>query len=265
MRTVSVLIPSRTCAQQRRFLLRALASVDEQRLGSDWALDAIIALDPGTVEPITGHLFSGSVKRGYVWASRASQAAALNAAALASKSDYLAILEDDDAWLPFHLKTALGVLTGEKCDFVSSTQIEREQESGRVIRINDFPTPSGWAMARKTFERIGRFDESYRWHVDNDYLGRIADAKLARVHLVEATAPDRPDDATQVRPWLAQIHRGSEGRLRLCRHSSPYPSVERFVHSGSGMAKIASHPETAGSESHAEYLRLITRYRRVPW
>ena len=118
-----------------------------------------------------------------------SQAAALNAAAKQARGKYLAFLEDDDIWERNFLHTVLPLL--DEADFVSSTQLEID-EQGVVRRINDFPTPSGWVLHRNTFDAVGPFDESYRWHLDNDWLGRLGETNIRRIHMVESYGANRP-------------------------------------------------------------------------
>src|SRR5688572_16164682 len=74
---------------------------------------------------------------------QASQASALNAGLAAADADAIAILEDDDQWQPNFLEQALAAF--EVADFVSSTQLA-VLVNGEVLRIFDFPTPSGWVI-----------------------------------------------------------------------------------------------------------------------
>lgn len=75
-------------------------------------------------------------------------------------ADYVAFLEDDDQWHPERTTVALRALANG--DFTSTTQLELE-ESGSITRINDFPTPSGWFMPISSWQRVGPFNEAYRW------------------------------------------------------------------------------------------------------
>jgi hypothetical protein len=132
------------------------------------------------------------------------------------------------------------------------------------VRINDFPTPSGWFMTRATLGRVGPFDESYRFHLDNEWLGRLTDAGIVRAHLVESTAPVDLNEMVQVRPWLAQLIELSRASVRIMRHASPYPLVNRLVHTQSSLAQI--RPNTPSHDrSDGEYKRLEERYGRIPW
>ena len=164
-------------------------------------------------------------------------------------------------WEPNFLAWALACL--ETCDFVSSNQLEVDAEE-RCVRVNDFPTPSGWIMAADLWRKVGPFDESLRWHVDNDWLGRLALSGARRVHLVEATAPINLPSSAQVRPWIANVLTQGGPMSTVRRHLSSRPLVRRTVHQGSGMHQIASNP-LAAAESQSEYRQLIARYGRIPW
>lgn len=190
-----------------------------------------------------------------------SQAAALNAAAKQARGKYLAFLEDDDVWEREFLHTVLPLL--DEADFVSSTQLEID-EQGVVRRINDFPTPSGWVLHRNTFDAVGPFDESYRWHLDNDWLGRLGETNIRRIHMVESTAPIDPELIVNIRPWIAHLLDLGRPRPRLVRHQFPVPLIRRLVHSGAGMERIAQVP-AFHDESKREFSRLLARFGRIPW
>ena len=189
------------------------------------------------------------------------QSAALNAAASRISRGFIAFLEDDDTWMPEFLRVAL-----ESCsefDFVSSTQLEVNSD-GEVLRINDFPTPSGWFMPVSLFYKVGFFCEDFRFHLDNEWLGRLSLTGATRVHLVEATAPITGAHASKVRPWLYNVLTSSGGRCKLKRHSSPYPLVKRLVHDQSGMTNISNNRESNDC-SKFEIKALLERYGRIPW
>jgi hypothetical protein len=119
-------------------------------------------------------------------------------------------------------------------------------------------------MPVSTWTRVGEFNEQHRLHLDNEWLGRLAESGVRRVHLVEATAPVQLEIMAQVRPWLAAVMRLGGPSVRIMRHNMPVPLVQRLVHSGAGTQQIANRPEQA-AESQAEIARLATRFGRVPW
>jgi len=251
-----VVIPSRTQPNQSRFLTRSVASIHAQVLGVDADFEIIVSLDRGAAVPQA----EGIEGVRFIEAEAQGQAAALNAGAAVAGGDYLAFLEDDDEWHPAKTAYALRVL--ERCDFVSSTQLEVD-ESGQALRVNDFPTPSGWFMPMSSWRLIGAFDTSYRWHLDNEWLGRLGDSRLRRLHLVEARTL-RDSHALSSHPHLLQCLRAGGPNVQLCGHPLEVPLVRRMVHAQSGMGQIARN-ESAQAQARAEGHRLIDRFQRFPW
>lgn len=268
VRKISVLIPSRLEALSvasdpqlvppRLMLERAIESIHAQTIADRVDLQIVVGVDVDANIP--GHLAANSNIR-FVQSHSRSQAAALNAAAKYLNGDVVAILEDDDRWHPRFLGYAVSML--DQSDFVSSTQLEVSPEEN-VVRINDFPTCSGWAMKRKTWDKVGKFNEKYRWHLDNEWLGRLADSGATRSHLVEATAPVELNYVNDVRPWLGNCLRYGGSNVRFARHELPWPLVKRLVHPKSGMAQIVKDA-TLSAESKTELELLIRKYDRIPW
>lgn len=257
-RSLSVVIPSRTQPRQGEFLERAVASIRTQTVIRDFDVTLLIGVDAGWTpeSDIVERLGLRPVE-----SAGRSQAAALNAAIRRVDSDFAAFLEDDDQWYPHYLENVLKAMSVAL--FVSSTQLEVD-EKGAVLRINDFPTPSGWFMSMETLAGVGAFNEEFRFHLDNEWLGRLFEKGISRVHLVESTAPTDPRYSAQVRPWLSKVVKFSGGTTRLMRHDSPFPLVRRLVHSASGMANIEAN--AAQQEiSRREYAALVQRFGRVPW
>lgn len=255
---LTVIIPSRKQDKQIKFIRQAVNSVRKQSVAEMFNITFLVGVDKDCVldQEVTDSLGVVCVE-----SDGASQAAALNGAIRQLKSGFVAFLEDDDQWLPEYLQLAMQAI--EHCDFVSSTQAEFD-ENDHLIRINDYPTPSGWFMTAKTLRNIGEFNEAYKFHLDNEWLGRLSEANLKRFHLVESTAPIEKAHMAQVRPWLANVLNLSSGLCKIARHQSPYPLVKRLVHSNSGMAKIASNKELS-EISYQENQRLVNRFGRTPW
>jgi hypothetical protein len=259
MKKLSVIIPSRTQVHQGVFLERALRSIFTQtQLPPDLALETIVGLDAGAVPPPSA---ARDPRVRIVESGGRSQAAALNAAARKLDGEYVAFLEDDDQWHAQRLAISVPALADAK--FLSCTQLEINT-AAEVIRVNDFATPSGWFMPMATWERVGLFNETYRYHLDNEWLGRLAESGLKRFHLVEATAPVHVAVASQVRPWLARVVQLGGANSHLARHALAVPLVQRLVHARSGMAQIAMNPEQARA-SQAEMATLAQRFGRLPW
>ena len=184
---LTIVIPSREQEKQILFLERAIASVKCQTIAEQFVFTFVVGVDKGKLLDKDTCTRLGIV---CVESGQNSQAAALNAAIRVVKTEFVAFLEDDDQWMPSFLTFAMKAVA--IADFVSSTQAEYD-ESDELLRINDYPTPSGWFMPLSTLRRVGEFNESFRFHLDAEWLGRIADAKLKRLHMVESTAPHRAE------------------------------------------------------------------------
>jgi len=266
MRSVDVVIPSRSQVDQAAFLSRSIASIERQSALSGLRLRIILCVDPG-YNP--AHIpASATLEIIVVESSQPLQAAALNAGLAIVDAHFVAFLEDDDEWHPQFLETALKahhqlIATCATSGVISSNQLEVDP-SGVIERVNDFATPSGWFMGIDALEQVGLFDTSYRLHLDNDWLGRAAALYIPRIHLVEASAPCSAGHLAQVRPWLFNVISNSNGTCQLLRHSLYVPLVTRLVHPDSGMARISRDPELA-RQSAAELQRLQQAYRHIPW
>jgi glycosyltransferase involved in cell wall biosynthesis len=253
-KTVSVIIPTRL---QGCHLDRAIRSVLAQEGIAQADIQIIVGVDNGHGVPFKRRYpaLEMAESRGH------SQARALNAAIQQARGVYLAFLEDDDVWERTFLRTALTLL--DQAGFVSSNQLE-VNERGSVQQINDFPTPSGWILRRKTFNTVGPFDETYRWHIDNEWLGRLGEANITRSHLVESTAPIAPHLMSQLRPKLAKLLCFGRPQPRIIRHEYSVPMISRLVHSGSAMYRIAQDPALK-AESDDEKARVRKRFGHIPW
>lgn len=262
MLKVSTVIPSRLQENlngvnadgvKTLWLDRAINSVIRQDANVEHEI--IVGLSPG--HPEIPERFKGPIK--FVVAERPGQAAAVNAAAAAATGEVFAFLEDDDYWRSLR-KLTIQLAELRTYSLVTSNQREITW-NGQYVRVNDFATPSGWLMAREAWERIGGFDESFRFHVDTEWLGRAHRHPLGpkRLHLIErgAMAPGTPVLARQ---WLGEVARYSH----IAEHDEPDPLVERMVNPEGGMALIASNPEAA-EQSMREHRRMLETFGVIPW
>ncbi len=146
------------------FLEHAVESANSQELDRPATIHFFVGTDPETEIPAR---LAAHPQITFVRGERKGQIPALNAAirAVDESWDFVGFLEDDDHWLPPYLGFALRTL--DSFDFVSSTQVETD-EAGEVVRINDFPTPSGWLMRRSTFAQVGAINPASKWHYDNE-------------------------------------------------------------------------------------------------
>jgi glycosyltransferase involved in cell wall biosynthesis len=255
---LTIIIPSRKQEKQISFLQKAIESVRKQTVANQFEITFLVGVDKGCgLEPVVLEALGVSC----IESDGASQAKALNVAIREVHEGFVAFLEDDDQWTPDYLNFAVKAIA--LCDFVSSTQAEFD-ETDELIRINDFPTPSGWFMPVSTLKKVGEFNESYRLHLDNEWLGRLSESMLKRIHMVESTAPCQKRHVQQIRPMLMNVLNYSGGFCNLARHASPYPLVKRLVHANSGVAQIGS--DSKFSEiSKKEFESLLKHFGRIPW
>jgi hypothetical protein len=255
------------------FLQRAAESISRQTLIISGSMrpQIIVGIDPGTLVPaeLANELDAEFVTSRGRWA-----AAALNAAAERIEGEYVAILEDDDQWEPQFLE--VGIPAARTGAFVSSNQVEIDPD-GKAIRVVDYSMPSGWLMNRDVWSSVGSFNESYRWHHDSEWIGRLNELGHPRVHLVEKDAPEPAalGSTTLVDIFLgrARPKRARRGLLRfseassrgrLIRHALPRPLILRQVHQRSGTTLIGRQEE-ARRQSEDEKRRLVARFGAMPW
>lgn len=255
---LAVVIPSRLqpnpmSTARALYLHRAIESVRRQTATVDHDVDIVVGIDRDA--PVPPDDLFGAAR--FTKSEGAGQALALNAAAKITSSDLLAFLEDDDTWEPRKLEYQI---EGIKAGFNLVTSNQREtRPDGTFVRINDFATPSGWLMTRETWEAVGPFDPSFRWHLDNEWFGRFNErgrcSSWSRMHLVEAGADQEPR-----RDWLRNVMQSSKAGTT----AEDRPLVNRTVNPGGGMARIETDP-VARAESLDEHRRLIARFGGVPW
>jgi glycosyltransferase involved in cell wall biosynthesis len=259
---ISIIIPSRLAPVDldqpgTLWLQQAVASIQQQTVRDQVEIEILVGIDHGMSAP--REFANADNKLSFVPAPANStgQVASVNQAVAQSRGQYLAFLEDDDRWHPNFLKRVLGVIAER--DFVSSSQLE-VLPNGPVIRIFDFPTPAGWFMRRELWDEMGGLNPEYKYHFDNDWLGRITNAGKRRVHLVEAGAPLDPEKMRTTRPDLHRVKMNSAiGYL-----AENVPLVTRTVNPQGGMTSIKTNSEAA-SRSREERIRLAEIYGRVPW
>jgi len=273
---LSVVCPSRLAVNPESqrgalYIERAIASVRSQTVAQEHAIFVFAGLDDDDkdlklVSPFDAHIAIGGH----------SQATAVNAAAqmaMGAKPDFLAFLEDDDIWHPQKLEYQLAALA-QGYGFVSCSQREVTPD-GSYVRVNDFPTMSGWIMPAQTWRDVGPMDESFKWHIDNEWLGRLNAAGKKRLHLAEhAAVPQHHElnmgtgeqlivsELSKARSWLAQV--GKFSKLAMTDDLLE-PLVTRTVNPGGGMARIATDP-IANAESFEEHRRMWeTNGAVIPW
>jgi len=250
---LTVIIPSRTHDKQTKFLIKATDSIFKQNIIKKFDLTILVAIDKGSSVKNVGLEKKKDIR--FIESNGNSQAAALNAGIkeTSDENGFVSILEDDDEWLPEFLFFAREALNN--FDFVSSNQ-SQFSEDGKFLGILDFPTPSGWLMPVSTLMKVGNFNESFKWHLDNEWLGRLAKTKSSRLHLIESSAQKRPE--------LQKLVNYSLGFSKIGSHTLGTPLIKRILHSKSGTNQI-SNDKLKFEDSQKEYELLNKKFGRIPW
>ncbi len=181
MPTVSVIIP--TCNRRPR-LQEALASV----LAQTSPADELIVIDDGSTDDTAAWMQalaanpSRPVVR-YLRQDNAGPAAARNRGIAAAGGEWIALLDDDDVWLPTKLERQRAILShrpGLNLLGVAS-DLMPVRSQGAVVAVgvaallvrNRFTT-SGVLLRRDAFNAVGGFREDMRCCEDYDLWLRIA-------------------------------------------------------------------------------------------
>lgn len=187
MPKISVIIP--TC-NRARFLRAAVESVLQQTFQD---FEIIVVDDASTDE--TPALMSGFADRRIRYLrheSKQGQGATRNAGIRAARGEYVALLDDDDEWLPSKLAKQAALLDGlppqvgliytgfVRIDAESKTVVaevmptERGDVSRALCGGNRIGTCSTVLMRRSCFDKAGYFDETLASGADYDMWLRIS-------------------------------------------------------------------------------------------
>lgn len=190
MATVDVIIPAYNAA---RYLPDALDSVIAQTFG-DWR---ILLIDDGSTDNIAEVVAPYITRLGpkllYIRQPNAGLPAARNTAIRNSTSEFLALLDADDVWLPCRLDESLkcfanrpqvGLAYGfnDRIDpdgnIIDTFDCRQKNGEGRIapyiyMRRVDLPCPT-ITFRRSAINEVGLFDESFRATEDRDLWFRIA-------------------------------------------------------------------------------------------
>ena len=190
MATVDIIIPAFNAA---RYLPAAIESVISQTF-DDWQ---ILLVDDGstdnTQEIVNSFLDRLGPKIKYIKQENRGVSAARNTAILASKAEFLALLDADDMWMPCRLSESLKVLVERPQAGLCYGLITSIDPDGRLgnswegnlsnaaghiapqiyLRAVELPSPT-ITIRRICIDEVGIFDESLRVTEDRDLWLRIA-------------------------------------------------------------------------------------------
>jgi glycosyltransferase involved in cell wall biosynthesis len=235
MATVDVIIPAFNAA---RYLPFALESVSSQTF-EDWQ---ILLIDDGStdntaevVAPFVEHFGS---KIQYIKQNNRGLPAARNAAIRASTSEYLALLDADDIWLPSRLAESLKTLIERPKVGLTYGMVKGIDSEGRVtggfwgnrkyaeghiapyiyMRKIELPCPT-MTFRRRCIDEVGVFDEAMRATEDRDLWLRIAlkyevgfvPKVLAHYRQSPSSMSADPERMLQAQLQFIRKHYGSQG------------------------------------------------------
>ncbi|HLH07363.1 MAG TPA: glycosyltransferase [Terriglobales bacterium] len=189
MTLISVIIP---CYNSERFVKRAIDSVLAQTF-KDYE---IVVVDDGSTDSTAEKVKKyGSLVR-YLHQENRGLPAARNSGIKIAQGKYIALLDDDDWWVPEKLEKQLKILATSPraamvyCDatvvyesgdpeesflaqFRYGTKLPRGRVRSQLIEHN-FILPSTVLIVRDCLDKVGGFDESFRAVEDLDFWLRLA-------------------------------------------------------------------------------------------
>ena len=190
MPNVSICIPA---YHAERFLGETLESVREQTfLG--WELIVIEdGSQDGTEEMV--RKFSREVPQTVTFQRHIQNRglpATRNTAIALARAKFIALLDADDYWESDHLETIMAVLAASGADLVHSGSVLFDSQSRKTLglrapsleQVRDFPhslfvadyviQPASVALKKELWNKVGGFDESYRYVEDREMWLRCA-------------------------------------------------------------------------------------------
>jgi glycosyltransferase involved in cell wall biosynthesis len=213
---VSAIIP---VYNGRSFLREALESVFAQT----YSPIEVIAVDDGSTDNSADIVEAFSGVR-CLRQQNQGPGAARNLGILASKGSYIALLDQDDKWLPRNVelqvarlveKPALGFTLARTKSFLEpGVAMPSWTDEGQLQRDRGFP-PGAFVGRRSLFDQVGLYDPRYRYASDSDWFFRASNMGV-RMEYVEGAV------------LLRRIHAGNQSYnsrecqmelLRLARES----------------------------------------------
>lgn len=241
MPKVDVIIPAYNAA---KYLAAALASVEAQTF-EDWR---IVLIDDGSTDNTAevAAPFMERLEQRFTYIRQENQGlpAARNTAIRNSSSEYMALLDSDDIWLPNRLAESLRYLESHPRVGVSHSSVAFVDETGEILKTFDTPQKHGEGMVapyiymrklqlpcptvtfrRSCIEKVGLFDETMRATEDRDLWFRIAlhfevgfiPKVLAHYRVSAASMSSDPNRMLQAQLRFIEKHYGAPGCGALTR------------------------------------------------
>lgn len=162
-----------------------------------------------------------------------------NAGAAASRAEFIAFLDDDDAWRPQYLARAMAELERGGADAVISglcrikhdgsiqpIVIPRRAEiAGRLFDKNFGMTGSNLVIRRSAFERAGGFDPALPVFNDWDFLIRMIAAGVEYAVVPEMTVEWREHEGDRIS--TPSLRRAAGIESFIAKHGAAMPPINR--------------------------------------
>lgn len=162
-----------------------------------------------------------------------------NAGSAASRAEFVAFLDDDDAWRPQYLARAMAELERRGADAVISglcrikhdgsvqpIVIPRRAEiAGRLFDKNFGMTGSNLVIRRSAFERVGGFDAALPVFNDWDFLIRMIAAGVEYSVVPEMTVEWREHEGDRIS--TPSLRRAAGIESFIAKHGAAMPAINR--------------------------------------
>lgn len=178
--TVACIVP---LYNGRDFILEALASIEAQ----SWPAREVIVVDDGSSDEGADLVRKHYPRVRLIQQPNGGEAAARNRGIAEARSDYIALLDQDDLWLPGKLELQMGLLLSDPTlDWVIGQQrmVMLDEPGANWARPDFLDRPligflPGCMLARRrAFDEIGLFNTSIRIGSDTDWFMRAREGKL---------------------------------------------------------------------------------------
>jgi glycosyltransferase involved in cell wall biosynthesis len=162
-----------------------------------------------------------------------------NAGVTASRAEFIAFLDDDDAWRPQYLARAMAELEHSGADAVVSGLCRikhdgsiqpiviphRAEIAGRLFDKNFGMTGSNLVIRRSAFERVGGFDSALPVFNDWDFLIRMLAAGVEYGVVPELTVEWREHEGARIS--TPSLRRAAGIESFIAKHGNTMPPVNR--------------------------------------
>lgn len=235
--TVSVIIPT---YNRVGLLERAIESVLSQTY-RDFEIIIVDDASSDNTQEMIGSKFQVELKRGIIRTLKNTQkkerSFSRNEGMAATKGRYIALLDDDDVWLPDHLRILVGYLDDHKdvgCVFSNYVMVKEDNsEEFGVKNLNSYRSfsyrelcilgilslPSASMFTKEAYINIGAFKEDLIFGENREFFARIA--LNYPVHYIETVTSRQ------------YIHGGSYSRISRAEYAKNRERIWKIIEKNS--------------------------------